>query len=979
MNKSDFISDAVALDLGKSGVKVAETLEVQIGDEWWRLINSAEPLTTKSFVRRMENDISVEEGVMDLSSLTSSFSSAGSGSTIDKGGNVRSLFIQIKQGEGEADLPCVAVIFRRFNSTALDGRIYNLDGSLYKSVSGSASEYTWASRSAVWDYVNQRVVMFDRSPDSLSYNRVYYFGLTDASITLNSYISSYPTFSSDFKSFPECPEKIYRLYRKTGALTIKAVIPTAGQTANSVATALVSTAGEVAITAGANYRGSEAYLFYSRTHESVGVAWVDTTTGKLYYAVESDSWATAYELSATFSSDGSTLSHFGNMTIGGRHSGEYYVAGRKKYTTGNMGKPVGFTFPSNLAVLGVAESTTGHIRLFGYVGSVLYVYLVSLSDMTIVASGSLDTGTAVDADIQPVKLYETETRELYNLVLCRAKSGAAISVIQSYVVNIEKSTNNVLWIWGAGSTGWRDSTAWAYYMATSYGSYHALRKYKNELMFFTTFARSSGTPRIGVTYRFIPAESVIVCNSAQDVQTLIRSTTVIISPEISAYSAIIANGLAHRQAQHTIAWGETANTIFFGSYNYEGMCTVHMDKITRAYVNTYSVKDITETPHKDALGTTWDAEFEGYKYNEADGTGESVRFYRHVAKKIEVRSPTLGLIAEYPFFSSASSVELSGYPNVIDAGIKDVAHLILSLPTSSMIEFLTLDMNQIAIYAPSYTLSHLAFRVFVAEKQDAVLFVSNCIGGEIAYTKFKCNERNYSNAVAFNSADFTDTYALDMGNALIGGEHSAVFAGSWLLSRDYVNRVRLVETGTGLTDYVGGTPPENTGAVIYVYEQMNYIPYPFAREGIKVELSNISKTTKITIPETQTDLIRTMLAGGTDFRGSRCILRRLFPDHTEEGSDIVLLDGYIQDWSYSPDKKGVLFTISKTLIDVGAPFPKRLMNMGCSHVFKGVRCGYLGDDGICTKTKADCTAKGRINQFGGFPWVAARQRRIMWR
>jgi phage-related protein len=198
-----------------------------------------------------------------------------------------------------------------------------------------------------------------------------------------------------------------------------------------------------------------------------------------------------------------------------------------------------------------------------------------------------------------------------------------------------------------------------------------------------------------------------------------------------------------------------------------------------------------------------------------------------------------------------------------------------------------------------------------------------------------------------------------------------------------------VVTATGKVDFLttqapidygtGTEPPEEFPSVVYTYEERSYIPYPFEREGIKVELSNISKTTKITLPETQTDLIRTMLASGTDFRGSRCVLRRMFPDHVEEGSDIILLDGYIQDWSYSPDKKGILFTISKTLIDVGSSFPKRLMNMGCSHVFKGDRCQYFGADGICTKTKTDCTAKGAVARFGGFPWVAARQRRVMWR
>lgn len=106
----------------------------------------------------------------------------------------------------------------------------------------------------------------------------------------------------------------------------------------------------------------------------------------------------------------------------------------------------------------------------------------------------------------------------------------------------------------------------------------------------------------------------------------------------------------------------------------------------------------------------------------------------------------------------------------------------------------------------------------------------------------------------------------------------------------------------------------------------------------------------------------------------------MFPDHIDEpGADIVLLDGYIQDWSYVPEKSGIAFTVSKTLIDVGGQFPKRLMNMGCSHVFKGERCQYLGEEGRCLKTKAFCTSLENLNQFGGFPWVAARQRRVMWK
>lgn len=197
-----------------------------------------------------------------------------------------------------------------------------------------------------------------------------------------------------------------------------------------------------------------------------------------------------------------------------------------------------------------------------------------------------------------------------------------------------------------------------------------------------------------------------------------------------------------------------------------------------------------------------------------------------------------------------------------------------------------------------------------------------------------------------------------------------------------VGKITVCDPAPLPTDGMGGESGGEavSSSLIYVYLDRAFVPYPFAREGIRAELSNISKTTKITLPETQDNLIRGMLAAGTDFRGSRCILRRVFPDHLNEaGSDIVLLDGYIQDWSYVPGKKGIAFSVSKTLIDVGAQFPKRLMNMGCSHVFKGSRCRYLGEEGRCLKTRAYCTSLGNLNQFGGFPWVAARQRRVMWK
>lgn len=71
MNNSDFLSDAVALDLGKSGVKVAETLEIEVGNEWWRLINAADVTGARMYQGRQLPDPIVVGGKILLGDLAS--------------------------------------------------------------------------------------------------------------------------------------------------------------------------------------------------------------------------------------------------------------------------------------------------------------------------------------------------------------------------------------------------------------------------------------------------------------------------------------------------------------------------------------------------------------------------------------------------------------------------------------------------------------------------------------------------------------------------------------------------------------------------------------------------------------------------------------------------------------------------------------------------------------------------------------------
>lgn len=981
MNKSDFISDAVALDLGKSGVKVAETLEMNVGGEWWRLINSAEPMTIKGFVKRIELGVDINEGEMDISPISTVFETAGEGTYSDQGGNTHSMIVRVKQGEGESDLIRLYVMHKNKNRISnyekIKAFMYQMDGTLEKSYTeySIGALYYVKNSVAFWDYVNQRAILVFLATNISSYNKIFYADASGTGVIASSYLGYLPVQSTEVKTFLEAPEKIYSLFRGTG-ITVRVTIPTVGLVASTLANTVCNPTGATPVTVASNYRNKEAFLFYSRTHESAGVAWIDKTNNRLYYALESDAWSIAYEMSSAFSDD--NFDYFGNMTLKGNMGGEYYVAGRSNYRTGNFSKPVGFSFPANLSLMGVADSLSGYVRIFGRIGTVLYSYFVDQNTMAILAENSIDTGNTISENFQPVKISESETRELYFLNYC--VHNLTKGVIKALLVNIDKATNNILWVWGYGDTGWLDTTAWTVLSSASGRWYQTIRKYKGDLAFIS-FGSIIGTwQQMG--YRFMPSSDVVACDTLLDVKNLIRSYAQSVT---SIANYLISYGMRSNTPQNALTWGETAGTFFFADYINDSNATYplvfHFDKSTKKYVNSY-IGPTTGggSSKKQMCASSYSELYDGYLYNTSDGTRDDVTGVNTDVNTVIIYTPALSISKTCSFFETTN---LSAqYVYFIVPEVDYTRQFYTHSVSSNILNCYIFDLaasSGYTIYNRELTLTHNAFRVLVGTKSNKVLVISDCIAGEIAYTELNAKEGLYKEALIIKANDFTKTYSLDLGRTPMGGEHSVKPSGSWLLSRDYANRVVLTDTGTTLTDYIGGEIPTESSSLVYVYENYNYIPYPFAREGIKVELSNISKTTKVTIPETQTDLIRTMLASGTDFRGSRCILRRLFPDHTEEGSDIILLDGYIQDWSYSPDKKGILFTVSKTLIDVGATFPKRLMNMGCSHVFKGVRCGYLGADGICTKTKTDCTAKGSVNNFGGFPWVAARQRRVMWR
>lgn len=53
--------------------------------------------------------------------------------------------------------------------------------------------------------------------------------------------------------------------------------------------------------------------------------------------------------------------------------------------------------------------------------------------------------------------------------------------------------------------------------------------------------------------------------------------------------------------------------------------------------------------------------------------------------------------------------------------------------------------------------------------------------------------------------------------------------------------------------------------------------------------------------------------------------------------------------------------------------PPRSITSKCTLVFKGPACQYTGGDTTCVHTLVDCTAKGNLANFGGFPTLPAIQ------
>ncbi|WP_448807459.1 hypothetical protein [Aminobacterium colombiense] len=165
------------------------------------------------------------------------------------------------------------------------------------------------------------------------------------------------------------------------------------------------------------------------------------------------------------------------------------------------------------------------------------------------------------------------------------------------------------------------------------------------------------------------------------------------------------------------------------------------------------------------------------------------------------------------------------------------------------------------------------------------------------------------------------------------------------------------------------------------YQEYNFIPYPFIRESIKSEKDNLARTIKLGIPETTENHLMSLVNSGEEMRTKEVNIYRVFLDDDDKpvGPAVNLFSGHIESWEYIADKKAATLKLSHDMFSFKQPCPRHAFTMRCRHRFKGVRCGYSGAETHCDKSLTRCQALNNEARFGGFPWVAMRQRRVLWR
>lgn len=1021
MARGNEFNDEVVDILSGSGLRIAETLEIHDGGStWWNLINHSQEIGAKVPLesKKSSGGGAIEPGQINLSqyALKEDIILGRYKMIMGMDENNQEIYIRFTLGaettvDGSSILP----------SNKINAYVYDSNLSLKKYVSiENDGTFKYGKRSIledffIWDNVGKRAFLGGVAYGESGYsNFCFVYNYNDNTLmNYTSYSHNYSTLESSYWS-PENPDRIIMLHEDTenGVILYK-YIPEAGESNGYVISNLTYGSGEsvqIALTAG--YKSRQIFAFFSSALKTLGVVWIDSASGKFYYALENENWSTLHEITG-LSGHEYDLVKAGTIPVS--QTGDFLaIYADKRLVSKVIVRPEGFAYAANSTLCGAGLISTGvKARVFTRSGDQWVAHSVTLGNMEI--SGSSSTAITLWDSTPGYGIanlfYETEERELWQIgqrLLC-----------------VEKSTDTILWGWDE----WKVTR-----FTKSSMSFGVLWKVGDHCLF--CHLSSSGGPSFEPY--LIPLASLVEANTKEDVNVLLNAlpssfgNVPRITPSRSLYWAqsFMNDGRYLHPDHRTII---EDNTYFYVHIqtNKEQLKSYGTDYIQQAnirirksdlHTDMVAISHYTNPnywgsadphfvddsgiPHIDITGLNSESDnlvwVFGTENNMATANRAGDRYgifdvNGSVQAAIERRYGYLkGEASSNRAYLYGCSDGLPGKHRVMGEfyyspsnGRRNV------LAQASFLADSSVGVNYDTVYSYREHPFTKTYGIIFDPLKRKIYHISDVIDGDVKSTVLSMDSLSDFKFLACNLNDVSDQYEIKYNNSYLGvhfpdhqpdpkGKRTVAieFYGPFSIFSDtlgYGHVFKTAEIGEEIPMQGGGD--EGSGSIEIVMGDKIYFPYPFKREKVSVELANLQKTVKVALPDTQDDQILQLVASGKDFRGHRCIVRRLFidADLNKYGSSIVLMDGYIQDWSYRRKDRTILFSIAHTVIDLSAPFPRRIMSMLCSHRFKGKRCQYAGASVLCPKTLSACETLGNTIHYGGFPWVAARQRRVMFR
>lgn len=139
----------------------------------------------------------------------------------------------------------------------------------------------------------------------------------------------------------------------------------------------------------------------------------------------------------------------------------------------------------------------------------------------------------------------------------------------------------------------------------------------------------------------------------------------------------------------------------------------------------------------------------------------------------------------------------------------------------------------------------------------------------------------------------------------------------------------------------------------------------------EVDCGQDSRVDEVTISvgAVSSELLTVISVGSASINGYIVTIYRVFRGLTDDPTNYeIVFQGEIDGGSSDGDVLSI--HVKRGNASFAKIIPGETYSALCPLGFKDSVCQYAGTDVLCSRTPQDCTAKGNMINFAGFPWVA---------